>query len=450
MNRLQAQQRSLRFRQHHVDQLRSCSLLPRLISPAPSDAVFILAGLFVLFALLTSPVSAEVKPVGIRVERKEYWVGQRIPVFIELRAAGTFDGAASFSIPKIPMAVLVQVGNAVVSSEEKEGETWFVQTHEFAMFSQKDGEIEIPDFPVRFRSRQGFTGPSQDQTAVVPAVTVKIQRPPGSDVTQFLVTASSIDISESWNPQPGETQQGAIFTRTISQSAEQVTGMALAPPSETVPDGVRVYLAPPQVKDETTRGDFQGTRTDSIKYVFQSPGQVTLPAMKYIWWNPEKETFGEKSLPAVAFNVSAVEVQTASAGEEEASKGTSWSWWLALTIFLTSVWNWKYLHSILHGWWRIWNPDDRIYARKLVSACRKGRPREAELAWIEWQYSVNIVGEIEPELHTAILELEEVLYGQIQGRSWQGRKLESAFARHLQKLRQKHPDSVVTLPNLNL
>ena len=121
--------------------------------------------------------------------------GQRMPFYVELRARGSFAGTASFAMPEILRTFILKVGNPVVSSQEIDGESWFVQTHEFALFSQQSGSVEIPEFEVRFGSRDSFTGPVKEQQAQVPAAYVEILSPPGSESVGFLVTTESLDLT---------------------------------------------------------------------------------------------------------------------------------------------------------------------------------------------------------------------------------------------------------------
>jgi len=111
-----------------------------------------------------------------------------LPFYVELRAPGSFAGTAGFDLPQLPGTLLMKIGNPVVGSQEIEGESWFVQTHEFALFSQRPGTLEVPPFSVRFASREGFTGPAKEMQAKAPSWKVDIRRPPGSDKIGFLIT----------------------------------------------------------------------------------------------------------------------------------------------------------------------------------------------------------------------------------------------------------------------
>jgi hypothetical protein len=148
----------------------------------------------ILFLATAMSLRAVVDPVAIKVPEAKAYSGQRLPFFVELRSSGSFGGATSFTLPQVPGTVIVKVGNPVVSSEQIEGETWFVQSHEFALFSQRDGNIKVPEFPVHFGTSKGFTGPVTEVDEKVPGFSAEIERPPETDPNRFLITTESLSI----------------------------------------------------------------------------------------------------------------------------------------------------------------------------------------------------------------------------------------------------------------
>lgn len=409
-----------------------------------------LTGLALVIALLLPAIGAgDPKPGTLRIPNPKAWVGQRVPFLVELRAPGSFDGAASFSIPQIPRTVIVKVGNPVVSSEEIDDDTWFVQTHEFALFSQKSGTVEIPAFEARFRHHKGFTGPVFDQKANVSSGTIEIQRPPGSDEGDFLITTKSLDVSETWVPQPGSTEQGAVFHRTISQQAEQVTAIALAPPPEEVPHGVRVYLDPPEVSDDTARGAFTGKRKDTITYVMREAGTWTLPAIKYVWWDPDKQQFGSRTLPAVTFVVAPAPSEVAD--NQAAESNLAWRYWVVGGLILIGIAMWQRRRIVTgcRAIWARWNPPAKVAARELLRACRQDDAKAAEAAWIRWRGTRSADFDPDPALRTAVLEMQRSLFGPAGAISWHGRCLEAAFREHLTSARLPLHTERSVLPDLN-
>lgn len=399
--------------------------------------------LFVILLLFSMTVRAEVAPAVIRVPEAKAWTGQRLPFYVELRARGSFAGAASFSLPEIPRTVILKVGSPVVSSQEFDGESWFVQTHEFALFSQQSGAVEIPGFEVRFGSHDGFSGPVKEQQVQVPAARIEIQRPPGSESIGFLVTTESLDLTENWEPQPDSAKVGAIFKRTIIQRASEMTGMALAAAPTDAPDGVRVYPGQPEVTDKTERGDFLGERRETITYLLQKPGSLELPELTYVWWNPKTEQLQSKTLPAVTFEVAAT--------IETIAMHRDWLWLLAAMLVPgLGIWQRRRVAMLLARYWKKLNPPDRVAARKLLRACGHHDAVAAQVAWSQWHNLQDASFRPGPELRAAVTGMQRCLFGPVTAGSWHGDELARAFdaERALSKTSSTGRPSLV-LPLLN-
>lgn len=406
-----------------------------------------LAAAVLLLVALARPSLAEVELVKVDVPQDQVWVGQKATFFVQLRGKGPFVGASSFSLPQIPRTVILSVGNPIVSSEDIEDESWFVRTHEFAVFSQVDGDLVVPSFEVRFSNRDGFTGPEQDHVEQVPAIQMQIKRPTGSDPGAFLVTTDSLAVEEKWEPTPGKATQGDVFHRRITQRADQVSGMALAPPPTSVPDGVRVHFEDPEIEDETERGDFTGTRIDRITYVVEEAGQLTLPAVKYVWWKPESEQFGSKTLPIATFEVAAIpaETSTATAGPSR----RRWIRWLVVALGLAVLvyWQRRRISGLLSALRETLNPTERRIQRKLLRACRQNDAKAAESAWTEWRTAHPSGDAVAPDLREAVTNLQRQLYGPTDPSAWNGNGLATAFKK-MQSTRRERPINS-KLPPLN-
>ncbi|MCP5545841.1 MAG: hypothetical protein H7A50_00555 [Akkermansiaceae bacterium] len=189
---------------------------------------------FIILAASLLPMALSAAPaVKLDVPKTAAWTGQSLPFFIELQAPGSFTGTPSFDLPQIPGTVILKLGSPVLGSKTDGDTEVFTQRHEFALFSQARGSVELPPITVRFSHRKGYTGPSFDETSQTDSAELSIQRPPGSEDLGFLVTTGSLVIDETWDPQPGSVKTGAVFKRTIVQRAEGMSGMALAPAPDT-------------------------------------------------------------------------------------------------------------------------------------------------------------------------------------------------------------------------
>jgi len=410
------------------------------------SALFLI--LFLFLFLKIGDCQAEESRVSVKLPKADGWTGERIPILVELAILGSFAGATSFDVPEVPGSLLIKVGNPVVSSREINNETWFVQTHEFALFSQATGQVTVPAFPVRFARRSGFTRPIEELVAEVPAVQVNIKSPTGPKTQSFVVTTTNLRVEERWSPQPGSVQVGDTLKRTITQKAESVPGMALATASQSAPNGVRVYLRPAELKDRTERGVFIGERSDEIIYLIQQPGRHELPALTYHWWNPELERLESVLLPAMVLSIPAVEVP----GNEDGSAPDwqSWVWPVligALALLLTG------LHRPIQRWigrfpFARSTPQEVAY-RQLIQACQNNEPGAAYAAVYRLRFMEDCEVWSSAEMRIALAELEQRLFGATPPAAWNGSRLRLALRASRKRPARRSVSESKRLPPLN-
>ena len=408
---------------------------------------------FSLMTFFVSDAGADVESVVVLADQKEAWFGERVSFFVELRSSGSFAGAASFDLPQLPGVMVMKIGNPVVGSQQLEGADWFIQTHEFALFSQRSGTLRVPTFPVRFAEREGFTGPAVDIQAKCPAFEIDNQRPPGSEQVSFLVTTESLNIAEVWEPTPAKSEVGAIYKRTITQRAEKLPGMALAAIPDSVPAGVRVYTGDVTTNDKLERGDFFCERKETVTYLLQKSDTVILPELKYVWRNPRTKTLESKTLPAVTFEVTAPPIDQTAVTE---NKVRGWLWPMVLFVIVGSAaatlitFQWQQIAGMLRQCLAKLNPPEQIAARKLLRACRTHNLAEASAAWLQWRSLQDTWFVPEARLNASVVAMQKLIFGPATTYTWNGDKLAEAFSS--QQHAKKHDRQILhdaALPWLN-
>lgn len=418
-----------------MNQLRSVARLMVLISVC-------------VVTFITTPALA-VDRVSVKSDVDQAWVGEQVPFFVELRGPGTFVGASSFTLPQIPKTIIVAIGNPVVSSENVDGATWYVRRHRFALFSQASGTITVPSFEARFTCREDTTGPESDFVEKVPPISFTIQRPPGSENIGFLVTTENFEVTESWEPEPEDAKVGDVFRRVITQKAQAVSGMALAPPSTTAPPGIKVYVSDPEVNDKAERGEFSGFRQDTLSYILQEAGTFDIPATRYVWWDPEAQKFGSTILPARTFRVSAPP-KSAESVQASGGKTARWIWLIAAIVFLAvSVGRRDWITQRVHQVWRWWNPPQLVASRQLEHACRRNDAHAAELAWTQWRNTQSRSIDFPTSLKAAVADLHRHVYGPASSAAWNGTKLQHAFRECCHRSGKAEASQTAALPALN-
>lgn len=381
--------------------------------------------------LLFFPLVAIAEPSArLETPTTEAWTGQRLLFFIELRATGIFDGAPSFEIPRMPGSVVMKVGNPVSGSLTEGGTEYFTQRHKFALFSQAEGEIELPAITARFSHKDGYTGPSYEASETLPSAGFLIRRPPGTEELGFLVTTESLQIKEHWDPEPGPVETGTVFKRTIVQRASDITGLALHPAPTDEIEGIRTYAGDPEVSDRTDRGSLDGERRETVTYLVREPGLHTLPAIRYDWWDPKTESLKSLTLPEVSFSA------TAPPPPPPPPSPRRFVWPVLAVGLLTTIVVFRGI--LLTGLRRlrdIVDPPHRRLERAFYKACRLGDAAEAESCWSRLRTASPGLT-ISPKLASQLLELHRVRFGKgTSAWSWSGVALAGAYRE------ASHPDA---------
>jgi len=305
--------------------------------PAFALALRLGAALCLLAAL---PALLRAQEPGIRCalgREGPFWIGERIPLRIELLSPTWFAGATSFELPEIPGGILLRVDERPTVLSEMIGEdTYSVQRHELALFVQREGTCEVPPIQARF----GIAGkPGEgpvDETLSTTALSVELRRPPGTEGLAYVISTTELAVEGSWDPEPGAATVGDAVTRRITRRAPDLPAMSFPPLPALETPGLAAYPKQPVVRDRTERGEFTGEREDAITYVCERAGTSSVPALAITWWDTDDEVLRREVIEGVSFDVAPAKVEPL-AGELDAAtggEGPSLRWLLGFGLLL--------------------------------------------------------------------------------------------------------------------
>lgn len=428
-------------------------------SRADSQSVLRFVGVLLLAACSSVAAAAEV--VRAELGKDTAWMGEAVPLFITLYSPGPFSGTASFELPVLPKTAFVRAGNPVVGSEQVGAERYFTQRHEFVVYTQRAGEIVIPEFSVRFAGKRTFTSAAEPMEGLTQELRYKSTRPPGTEHLGMVVAARNMEVTQTWQPVTnGPAHPGDVIARTISRRADGTTAMMFPPVPIDAPSGVRCYSTDPVVQDATERGASRAERSETIKYQFERSGTFQLPDLSVMWWDPFA---GE--LKCVTLPGKAVEVLNVAVVQEPAVSPTRTSLRSLVVVFVAAclaVW------LIGRTVWRLVaaqrarrRAPAALAARQFLAACRTNAASEAYAALLQWKRTVSLgeaglggllppdtVAEFEHEWNVLSRHVFAVGPG---GASWCGERLARVFVRVRRSLshssRARSVD--VDLPALN-
>lgn len=345
---------------------------------------------FVMLLTLLSPaVSQAMDRVRAELGKTSAWTGEAVPLTITLYSQGPFSGTASFELPEVPRSAFVRAGNPWVGSEQIGGKSYFTQRHEFAIYTQQDGEIIIPAFRVRFAGKKTFTSAAEALEGFTQELRFRSERPPGTQHLGVVVAARKMDVEQSWQPSTvGPLQAGDVVERTITRRAAGTTAMMLPPLKIATPEGIRYYAKDPAVQDFTERGAFLALRSETIKYQFERAGTFQLPDLPVVWWDP-----GSAELKRVTLPGKVVEVRLAEVVLEPLAPAPKSRWPLAGLLLLICIAAWllrKTAARLLAAQQARRNNPANVAAGLLLAACRKNAAADAYSAGLQWKRAVDL------------------------------------------------------------
>ncbi len=348
---------------------------------------------------------------------------------------------------QIPDARIEQLGESRTYEKVINGLRHGVIELRYAIYPQHSGELKIP--PQMFSATLVDAQPTQEPTPSGPKqgklmrvasaeipLTVKA-KPADYPADIPWMPARSLNLSESWNPEPDHSLVGDSLTRSLTITAEGLSSSQLAPLPATEVNGLRRYPDQPVLSNQNSERGLIGSREEREALVPNRSGPIELPAVEVVWWNTFEDHLERSSLPArtlqVANNPSLV-VDSPASGTPATSVADHpglWRWQLSTLILACTT---------LLGfglWWRArWQPavlkvaqagpSPRTLLDDLKRASLANDPqatRQALDAWARQQpETLADMAARDVPLSDALDGLNGALYSET-GQHWQGEEL---------------------------
>lgn len=355
--------------------------------------------LVLLGLLLAAPAWAQ-QPVIVRASVKPEQgavIGQRIALYVDVLFAGEMARPPRVVVPEVAGAQILRFeSQATTMSDRIDGVSYTGQRFEFALYGRRGGTLTVPPPEVSLLDRAGnVTG-----TAAGQAVPVEIAVPPGADAGTPLIATTRATLQEQWSPAPkGPFKAGDALVRTVTREADDVPAMAMPDLVFAAPEGVRVYVDPPQSDDRQDRGAVTGRRMDRATYVFEAGGRFALAGLAQPWWDLEARQLRTARLPSVMVEVTAPPVPI-----------DPWRFivpMLALLVLLAAE---RRVEPILRAWYSDrharWLLSEPKAYRDLAEACRGDDLRDIYRTFTIWRLRARRV----PAAISLAEVLEEALF----------------------------------------
>jgi len=364
----------------------------RLASLAQNDRL-IRAVVAVLVIVLTVTGAHAADDVILRtsVQPDQAWVGQRAMLVIEVLGAEGWAQIKDMGTVELSGAYVMRTESQGVRLSETIGGTSYTgQRYQLSVYCQRPGRLKVPALPVTVSVKQwGATPPETTRELETPATELICRTPPGAENIRGLISTTRLEADQSWSARPESAAPGGALTRTVTLSADDVSGMAFPPMQNPEIAGVATYPSQPSVADETNRGSLLGLREGSVTYVFEEPGTVILPDIVLSWWDIGAGRLRRIELPGLEIEVvgvTTIEGNSVEAAAEPTPQPRDFARTVLLIIPIASfgLWLSTWLFRWLRGWWAARSDSEPIYFRRVQAALRGGDPTAITAAIASW------------------------------------------------------------------
>ena len=134
----------------------------------------------------------------------------------------------------------------------------------------------------------GLTGNTKQVRTTGSEVRLEVKPRPANFSGKDWLPASGLNLSQHWEPEKTEIQQGEPVTRTIIITAKGLTAEQLPDLTPDSIPGCSIYPDRAELKNSEHSTGITGRRVQKIAFIPEKPGSLTLPPVKLQWWNTVK------------------------------------------------------------------------------------------------------------------------------------------------------------------
>lgn len=403
--------------------------------------------------------------VALEIDKSSLYVQEQLLVTLKLISQVNLSQAEAQQ-PDIKDAVVIPL-----SDKPKQylstinGKQHLILESKYAVFPQTSGQLTIPSLiytVVPNIERDLWSDPFGRNRANILRLpteekSITVNPVPSNISANSWQPANSLELHETWSASLNNLKMGEPVTRTITITAEGLSGGQIAPLPTMNQEGLTFYPDQPQNSDAKTERGIQGTRIETMAIVPNRGGEFTLPEVRVEWWDSKSQQLQTATLPAKTLNVigssspstptssttnqtESVDLTNNALPQSAAPSAPKWIWPLIILLIITSVGlgitvlrlraqlkrdheNQEALHHYLR------EKESHIWdeLKKAASAKDALGLRKALIHWAQFHWSNNSINTLDDiaklsdkaDLAVELKKLDAVLYSNRTQEDWQ-------------------------------
>lgn len=238
----------------------------------------------------------------VTVNPDKVYIGQPVELKVSVYTSTWFTSGINVGNIKVDGALTVFF-RSLSQSRKFSGKQYAGVDFFYNLFPTKEGEIVIPPLEILVESPNegGYKGIKHTVRTKPKTITVNAV-PLGYSSENWLVSRS-LNVTEKWSAPLNKVKVGDVLQRTISRNASGTL-------SEFIPEtkwdsvvGASIYPKRPITKTNKTKVSVSAQRSETVNYLFEKEGEITIPGIEYVYWNSSNKRFYKKQIDTIRINV---------------------------------------------------------------------------------------------------------------------------------------------------
>lgn len=259
--------------------------------------LFLVLGLFSLTGLAQTNLWSEVS-----VNKKSVYQGEPVEVTVSVFTETWFTQGVNVQNIQVNNAFTVYF-RSLSTSRIIKGKTYAGVQFFYHVFPYTSNNVEFPSLEILVETPNvgDYKGVERKVRTQAKIIMVK-PIPSAFDADQWLVTNSCV-VKDKWSRSLKNIKVGDVIERSINRAVSGTVSELIPPVVWDAVNGVSLYIDRSITQNNKSKTDISATRTDKMRYLFEEEGQVIIPEMTFLWWNPVRKKVFKRTLKEVVIDV---------------------------------------------------------------------------------------------------------------------------------------------------
>ncbi|MHA7130555.1 BatD family protein [Algoriphagus namhaensis] len=238
----------------------------------------------------------------VRLNKSSVYVGEPIEVTIGVYTTTWFTRGVDLGNLNVPGAFTVYF-RPVSQSKTLNGKQFTGVELIYNVFPYDEDEFVFPSLEIEVESPAEGDFKGKKHTLRSPERKVTVKPIPAEFSQEDWLVAQALNVRENWSGNRNEVKVGDVLVRQISRNAAGTVSELIPPVSWDSIPGVSIYPARSEVENTKTKSAISATRQETVRYLFEKEGEVTIPEQVFTWYNPYQKKLYKRTLKSNTLNV---------------------------------------------------------------------------------------------------------------------------------------------------